>query len=90
MRSVRRVTALSSSETPPLTAMRYFKCSGGSWPQLSLVMQAVNNYDKEVFNGDPGYIVSVDAAARRVTVQYPSSGESPAPTTITSPPGGAG
>ena len=41
-------------------------------------MQAVNNYDKEVFNGDPGYVVSVDAAARRVKVQYPSSGESPA------------
>ena len=39
-------------------------------------MQGVNNYDKEVFNGDPGYIVSVDAAARRVRVRYASSGES--------------
>ena len=36
--------------------------------------QSVNNYDKEVFNGDPGYIMSVDAAARRVRVRYPSSG----------------
>ena len=45
-------------------------------PKSSRPMQAVNNYDKEVFNGDPGYVVSVDAAARRVKVQYPSSGES--------------
>ena len=37
--------------------------------------QSVNNYDKEVFNGDPGYILSVDAPARRVRVRYPSSGQ---------------
>ena len=46
-----------------------------SWVLLyAQSMQGVNNYDKEVFNGDPGYIVSVDAAARRVRVQYASSG----------------
>ncbi len=49
-----------------------------SLSRLSHPLQAVNNYDKEVFNGDPGYVVSVDAAARRVRVQFTSSGESPA------------
>ena len=42
---------------------------------VSLPVQSVNNYDKEVFNGDPGYIMSVDAPARRVRVRYPSSGQ---------------
>lgn len=35
--------------------------------------QSVNNYEKEVYNGDPGYITSVDPQARSVTVQYPCS-----------------
>ena len=38
-----------------------------SLSRLSHPLQAVNNYDKEVFNGDPGYVVSVDAAARRLS-----------------------
>ena len=42
---------------------------------VALPVQSVNNYDKEVFNGDPGYIMSVDAPARRVRVRYPSSGQ---------------
>ena len=42
---------------------------------VALPAQSVNNYDKEVFNGDPGYIMSVDAPARRVRVRYPLSGQ---------------
>lgn len=43
------------------------------------VIQAVNNYDKDVYNGDPGYVTEIDPRARRVIVDYPStsSGESP-------------
>ena len=42
--------------------------------------QSVNNYEKEVYNGDPGYITAIDPQARSVTVQFPcsSAGEPPA------------
>jgi len=38
-------------------------------------VQAVNNYDKDVYNGDPGYITEIDARARRVVVDYPSASQ---------------
>lgn len=34
------------------------------------VLQTVNNYDKDVFNGDVGTVLRVDPANRSVTVQY--------------------
>lgn len=34
------------------------------------VIQTINNYDKEVFNGDIGVIVRVDSAAHKLTVRY--------------------
>ncbi|KAK9822626.1 hypothetical protein WJX81_000268 [Elliptochloris bilobata] len=34
------------------------------------VIQATNNYDKDVFNGDAGFVVEVDAKARRVVVEF--------------------
>lgn len=34
------------------------------------VMQIKNNYDKEVFNGDIGYITMVDKEDRKVTVEF--------------------
>jgi len=34
------------------------------------VVQMVNNYEKEVFNGDVGTVVGVDAGSKRVTVQF--------------------
>lgn len=37
------------------------------------MLQAVNNYDKDVYNGDPGYISEIDPKARRVVVNYPST-----------------
>lgn len=37
------------------------------------MVQAVNNYEKDVYNGDPGYISEIDPKARRVIVNYPSA-----------------
>ena len=34
------------------------------------VLQSVNNYDKDVFNGDLGWVTGVDHAAGRVTVSF--------------------
>ena len=34
------------------------------------VLQSVNNYDKDVFNGDLGWVAGVDHAAGRVTVVF--------------------
>ncbi|CAL8469330.1 g8871 [Coccomyxa elongata] len=42
-------------------------------------MQAVNNYEKDVYNGDPGYISEIDPKARRVVVNYPSTSSGPKP-----------
>ena len=38
------------------------------------VLQSVNNYDKDVFNGDLGWITGVDHAAGRVTVSFEETG----------------
>ena len=34
------------------------------------VMQMVNNYDKEVFNGDTGWIAGIDQENREVTIDF--------------------
>ena len=34
------------------------------------VLQSVNNYDKDVFNGDLGWVTGVDHAAARITVSF--------------------
>ena len=36
------------------------------------VIQTFNNYDKEVFNGDVGFVVAVDPRESRLTVQFPA------------------
>jgi len=38
------------------------------------VLQLVNNYDKDVFNGDQGYIVEAYPRERRLIVDFPQSG----------------
>jgi len=35
------------------------------------VIQTENNYDSQVFNGDMGYIVSVDSKNKKLTVEFP-------------------
>ncbi len=43
----------------------------GSQLRLSdRVMQIKNNYDKNVFNGDIGYIIEVDTKEKKITVQF--------------------
>ena len=38
------------------------------------VLQSVNNYDKDVFNGDLGWVTGVDHAAGRVAVSFEETG----------------
>ena len=38
------------------------------------VLQSVNDYDKDVFNGDPGWVAWVDHAAGRITVNFEETG----------------
>ena len=38
------------------------------------VLQSVNNYDKDVFNGDLGWVTGVDHAAGRITVSFEETG----------------
>ena len=38
------------------------------------VLQSVNNYDKDVFNGDLGWVTGVDHAAGRITVNFEEAG----------------
>jgi exodeoxyribonuclease V alpha subunit len=43
---------------------------GHAYRQGDKVMQVVNNYDKEVFNGDLGFIARVDETEREVEIAY--------------------
>ncbi|HOE36895.1 MAG TPA: ATP-dependent RecD-like DNA helicase [Kiritimatiellia bacterium] len=43
---------------------------GWKYRERDRVMQTENNYDKDVFNGDVGTIVKVDAAEQEVLVRY--------------------
>ena len=38
------------------------------------MMQTVNNYDRDVFNGDPGFVVDADPAKRQITVEFAAPG----------------
>ena len=38
------------------------------------LLQSVNNYDKDIFNGDLGWVAGVDHAAGRITVSFKESG----------------
>ena len=38
------------------------------------VLQTINNYDKDVFNGDRGWVTGVDRAAGRVAVNFEDTG----------------
>lgn len=37
------------------------------------VIQTINNYDREVYNGDCGFIVQVDAVNRNLSVEFPET-----------------
>jgi exodeoxyribonuclease V alpha subunit len=44
--------------------------AGRTWKRADKVMQITNNYDKDVFNGDQGFITQIDAEDQCVTVRY--------------------
>jgi exodeoxyribonuclease V alpha subunit len=48
----------------------------GAWTFRSgdKVMQIVNNYDKDVFNGDIGWISKIDPEEREVTIEFDGRG----------------
>ena len=54
------------------------------------VLQLVNNYDKDVFNGDQGYIVEADSRERTLVVEFPGQHRSSSATTTTGPAGDDG
>jgi exodeoxyribonuclease V alpha subunit len=43
---------------------------GSSYRQGDKVMQIVNDYDKDVFNGDIGYVVGLDLDANEITMDF--------------------
>lgn len=43
---------------------------GSKWGVGDKVMQMVNNYDKDVLNGDVGYIKSIDKANKKVVIEF--------------------
>ena len=59
--------ALQNALNPSPTALNR---GGYSFRQGDRVMQLRNNYDKEVFNGDLGYIESVDTEERTLMVNF--------------------
>jgi hypothetical protein len=59
-------------ERPPAPGRRGEGGAGGaSFREGDRVLQLVNNYDKEVFNGDQGRVVRVWPAERRLEVEFP-------------------
>jgi exodeoxyribonuclease V alpha subunit len=43
---------------------------GVTWRVGDRVMQTVNNYDKDIFNGDTGHIVAIDAGSAELQVRF--------------------
>ncbi len=37
------------------------------------VIQSQNNYEREVFNGDVGYVVKVDPLGKNMVVEFPET-----------------
>ena len=37
------------------------------------VIQTINNYEREVFNGDPGFVTDVRPSERSLTVEFPET-----------------
>lgn len=48
------------------------EAAGGKWCTGDKVMQLRNNYDKDVFNGDVGFVIDIELTERIVHVDYGS------------------
>ncbi|MCJ7823131.1 MAG: ATP-dependent RecD-like DNA helicase, partial [Armatimonadetes bacterium] len=63
-------SVLQSALNPPRRHVRELKRGDKLLREGDRVVQTVNNYSKEVFNGDVGTVLAVDPAAGKVTVQF--------------------
>jgi len=61
---------LQAALNPPRAGAREVKRGEKVIREGDRVVQTVNNYSKEVFNGDVGTVLSVEPAAGKVTVQF--------------------
>ncbi|MFA6450745.1 MAG: ATP-dependent RecD-like DNA helicase, partial [bacterium] len=64
------VDRLNSALQNRLNPGRDMHCGSRNFRIGDRVMQIKNNYDKDVFNGDVGFIRSVDLAENKLTVDY--------------------
>jgi len=55
----------------PATTEKQLSVAGTTFKDGDRVMQIRNNYDKNVFNGDVGYIEEIDVQERLVSVRFP-------------------
>ncbi|RZD14292.1 MAG: hypothetical protein EVJ47_06390 [Candidatus Acidulodesulfobacterium ferriphilum] len=58
----------------PAAAEDIFICNGVQFRLYDKVIQKRNNYDLDVFNGDTGYIISIDYTAKSLTVDFSNYG----------------
>lgn len=70
-----RLQALLNPASTDLPQVERFTNSrpGLVFQQGDKVIQMINNYDREVFNGDSGFIVQVDSINRNLSVEYPET-----------------
>ncbi len=64
---------LQQALNPPQPAIAELRRGDKCLREGDRVVQTVNNYAKEVFNGDVGAVVQVDAPAGRLAVQFPDT-----------------
>ena len=62
---------LQSVLNPPMPSKKEHKRGPLVLREGDRVMQRVNNYDKNVFNGDVGYILSIDTEESVMVIDYP-------------------
>jgi exodeoxyribonuclease V alpha subunit len=63
-------TTLQHELNPPHDSKRELAHGGRTFRQGDRVIQLVNDYTREVFNGDMGTIQSIDLEEQELTVQY--------------------
>jgi len=68
--TIRLNAILQTALNPPDSDVREVKRGEKTLREGDRVVQTVNNYTKEVFNGDVGTVLAVDPAASTITVQF--------------------
>ena len=57
-------------EVPEISRHANARVGGPVFRLGDRVVQTINNYEHEVFNGDPGFVVDVNPKERRVKVEF--------------------